>query len=121
MTKLKAFADDKLDVAKMTISVFDQVENTGGKEEKCWSPAFSPFPLVFSKAIFCRVFKSGDCVVKSFIFDIFPAMCEASCTWSGKIPPKNYKNPTTFSCKVFLGGVPWDITEGKIVCFVYLY
>ena len=41
-------------------------------------------------------------------------MCEASCTWSGKIPPKNYKNPTTFSCKVFLGGVPWDITEGKI-------
>ncbi|XP_045183747.1 cytoplasmic polyadenylation element-binding protein 1-like isoform X2 [Mercenaria mercenaria] len=42
------------------------------------------------------------------------AMCEASCTWSGKIPPKNYKNPTTFSCKVFLGGVPWDITEAGL-------
>ena len=44
---------------------------------------------------------------------VVAAMCEASCTWSGKIPPKNYKNPTTFSCKVFLGGVPWDITEGR--------
>nr|AAD12246.1 cytoplasmic polyadenylation element-binding protein [Spisula solidissima] len=42
------------------------------------------------------------------------AMCEASCTWSGKIPPKNYKNPTSFSCKVFLGGVPWDITEAGL-------
>ena len=39
-------------------------------------------------------------------------MCEASCTWSGQLPPRNYKNPT-YSCKVFLGGVPWDITECK--------
>ncbi|CAG2198175.1 CPEB [Mytilus edulis] len=38
------------------------------------------------------------------------AMCEASCTWSGQLPPRNHKNPT-YSCKVFLGGVPWDITE----------
>ncbi|WAR29550.1 CPEB-like protein, partial [Mya arenaria] len=44
------------------------------------------------------------------------AMSEASCTWSGKIPPKNYRSPASFSCKVFLGGVPWDITEG----YVYL-
>ena len=28
MTKLKAFADDKLNIAKMTIYVFDGVENT---------------------------------------------------------------------------------------------
>ncbi|KAK3094681.1 hypothetical protein FSP39_004853 [Pinctada imbricata] len=41
------------------------------------------------------------------------AMCEASCTWSGQLPPKNYKNPT-YSCKVFLGGVPWDITEAGL-------
>ena len=32
-TKLKAFADDKLNVAKMTISHFDRVENTVGKGE----------------------------------------------------------------------------------------
>ena len=31
LTKLKAFADEKLNVAKMTISLFDRVENTLGK------------------------------------------------------------------------------------------
>ena len=31
MTKLKALADDKLNVAKMTISLYDRVKNTVGK------------------------------------------------------------------------------------------
>ncbi|GAB6032006.1 Cytoplasmic polyadenylation element-binding protein 1 [Chamberlinius hualienensis] len=35
---------------------------------------------------------------------------DATCTWSGHLPVKVHKNPT-YSCKVFLGGVPWDITE----------
>lgn len=47
---------------------------------------------------------------------------EVTYTWSGQLPPRHYKNPT-YSTKVFLGGVPWDITEsmynvvylGKIV------
>ncbi|KAK3577374.1 hypothetical protein CHS0354_008471 [Potamilus streckersoni] len=39
------------------------------------------------------------------------AMCEASCTWSGQLPSRNYKGSVIYSCKVFLGGVPWDITE----------
>lgn len=38
-------------------------------------------------------------------------MHEPSFTWSGHLPPKIYKNPI-YSNKVFLGGVPWDITEG---------
>ena len=49
-------------------------------------------------------------VEQSWVF--LAAMCEATCTWSGQLPQKNYKNPT-YSCKVFLGGVPWDITEGQ--------
>ena len=65
VTKLKALADDKLKVAKMRISLFDRVENTVGKGEKCWLPAFSPFPTVFSKAFFCKFVKSRDYVVKS--------------------------------------------------------
>lgn len=32
--------------------------------------------------------------------------------WSGQLPRRNYKNPS-YSTKVFLGGVPWDITEGE--------
>ena len=65
MTKLKAFADDKLNIAKMTISLCDRVENNVGKEKKCWSPAFSSFPTVVYKVFFFRVIKSQDCVVKS--------------------------------------------------------
>lgn len=42
------------------------------------------------------------------------AFCEASCTWSGHLPPRTHKNPT-YSCKVFLGGVPWDITEAGLI------
>ena len=33
MTKLKAFADDKLSVSKMIFFLFDRVENTVGKGE----------------------------------------------------------------------------------------
>ena len=53
MTKLKAFADNKLNLANM-ISLFDRVENTG-KRQKCWLQAFSALPTVFSKDLFFRV------------------------------------------------------------------
>ena len=36
-----------------------------GKVRKCWKPAFSPFSTMFSKALFFRVVKSRDCLVKS--------------------------------------------------------
>ncbi|XP_066557812.1 cytoplasmic polyadenylation element-binding protein 1a isoform X2 [Amia ocellicauda] len=42
------------------------------------------------------------------------AVNEATFTWSGQLPPRNYKNPL-YSCKVFLGGVPWDITEAGLI------
>lgn len=38
--------------------------------------------------------------------------------WSGQLPRRNYKNPS-YSTKVFLGGVPWDITEGIKLCYMY--
>ena len=49
-------------------------------------------------------------------------MSEPTCTWSGQLPVKMHRNPA-YSCKVFLGGVPWDITEGKDLvysCKVFL-
>lgn len=36
------------------------------------------------------------------------------CTWSGQLPPRRYMNPT-YSPRVFLGGVPWDITESSLM------
>ena len=35
-----------------------------GKRRKCWLPAFSPFPSMFSKGFLYRVVKSWDCMVK---------------------------------------------------------
>jgi len=35
-------------------------------------------------------------------------------TWSGLLPQKFYSNPV-YSCKIFLGGVPWDVTEVSLV------
>ena len=40
---------------------------------------------------------------------------EASCCWKGKLPPKQYKTPIVYSTKVFVGGLPWDITEEDLV------
>ena len=40
------------------------------KRIKCWLPAFSPFPTMFSKAFFFRVFKSQDCAVELTLYSI---------------------------------------------------
>ena len=48
MTKLQTFADDKLNIAKMTSSKLDRVENTMGKGEMLVTSIFS-FSQSFSK------------------------------------------------------------------------
>ena len=64
-SKLKAFADDKSNVAEKLKFVLGKVEKHCGKRRKCWLPAFSPFPTMFSKEFYFRVVKSRDCIVKS--------------------------------------------------------
>ena len=49
MTKLKAFADDKLNVATIMISLFDRVENTVGKGENAGYQHFLLFLQCFPK------------------------------------------------------------------------
>ncbi|KAI1280857.1 Cytoplasmic polyadenylation element-binding protein 1 [Halotydeus destructor] len=39
---------------------------------------------------------------------------EPRCTWSGQLPQRQHKGPT-YSPKVFLGGIPWDINEADLV------
>ena len=51
-TKFKAFADDKLKVAKIMISVFDCIENIMGKEKKMLvSSIFSVSNNVFKRLL----------------------------------------------------------------------
>ena len=61
---MNAFADYKIIVTQKLKFVFGWVENMG-KGKKCWFLAFSPFPIMFSKAFYSRGVKSRDCVVKS--------------------------------------------------------
>ena len=61
-SKLKAFADDKINATEKLRCVSEKIENILGKRE---NTAFSPFSKIFSKASFLRVVKSRDCVVKS--------------------------------------------------------
>ena len=60
-TKLKAFADDKLNVTKMIISVFDRVENIVGKGEIACTSNFSFSLDVFKNLLFQRHQKVSLC------------------------------------------------------------
>jgi cytoplasmic polyadenylation element-binding protein len=42
------------------------------------------------------------------------AASDANYTWSGTLPQRTQK-PVGYSSKVFLGGVPWDITEPILI------
>ena len=59
MTKLKTFADDKLNVTKMTNSLFDRVENTAGKGENAGYQHFLLFPQCFLKPSSLGLLKVG--------------------------------------------------------------
>ncbi|XP_034233881.1 cytoplasmic polyadenylation element-binding protein 1 isoform X2 [Thrips palmi] len=39
---------------------------------------------------------------------------DVTSTWSGLLPARNLENPT-FSVKVFLGGVPWDMNDTMLI------
>ena len=58
-TKLKSFADDKLNVTKMTISSFDRVENTVGNGENAGYQHFLLFPQCFPKLSSLGLLKVG--------------------------------------------------------------
>lgn len=46
--------------------------------------------------------------------------CEPTCTWSGQVPAKDIQSGGTFSCKVFVGGVFWNVTEGNLFALSYV-
>ena len=66
LIQIESIRDNKIKVLKMMIFVFDRVENIGAKRRKCWLPAFSPFPSMFSKGLLLRVVKSPNCAVKGY-------------------------------------------------------
>ena len=63
---IESIADDNIYVYQKLTFVLRRVENLVGKKRKCWLPAFSLFPTMFSKGFFQRVVKSQDSMVKTF-------------------------------------------------------
>ena len=63
-SKLKKSEYNKINVTEKKNFCFGKGRKHCGKRRKCWLPAFSPFPTMFSKAFFLRVVKSQDGVVK---------------------------------------------------------
>ena len=61
-SKLKAFVDNKINNIKTEI-IFGMGRKHCRKRRKFCLPAFS-LPTLFSKGLFFRIIKSGDCVVK---------------------------------------------------------
>ena len=45
------------------------------------------------------------------------SVCQANCTWSGQLPHRSSTAApnSSYSTKIFLGGVPWDISEQTLV------
>ena len=58
-SKLKAFADDKTNVAKMANFAFDRIENIAGKEENAGYQHFLLFPQCFPNANISGSLKVG--------------------------------------------------------------
>lgn len=42
------------------------------------------------------------------------ALYDATCTWSGFLQPRAHK-VVQYSPKVFLGGIPWDLSEQSLI------
>ncbi|KAF7701792.1 cytoplasmic polyadenylation element-binding protein 1a [Silurus meridionalis] len=77
---------------------------------KCWTRT-APWPSWSRQS--ARV-HSFSIETKAQLHRQAAATNEATCTWAGQLPARIYKNPI-YSCKVFLGGVPWDVTEGSLL------
>ena len=58
-SKLKAFADDKINVTEKLKFVLGQIENIVGKGENAGYEQISPFPQGFQKSSFPRWLKVG--------------------------------------------------------------
>ena len=72
VTKKKAFAHNKIKVAKMRISLYDRVENTVGKGENAGNQHFLLFPQCFPKLACGNEFKAllihSVQMIKTFLF-----------------------------------------------------
>ena len=64
-SKLEELADNNFKFTENDREFSIRVENTG-KRRNCLLRAISPFPTVFSKDLYCRLFKTRACLGKGY-------------------------------------------------------
>ena len=64
LVQMKAFAGRQNKYYLKTEILFWVIRKQCEKRRKCWLPAFSPFPTMFSNGLIFREVKSRDSVVK---------------------------------------------------------
>ena len=69
--KLKAFADKKINIAKMMISLSDREKSIVGKGENAGHQHFLFLPTMFSKVFFCKIIVCLGFYAVSTIFQLF--------------------------------------------------
>ena len=72
--RVKALADDKLNIAEIRISESKEDRKHCEKRRKCWLPTCSPLPTMFSKGFFFRFVKSGLCGKELILHYTFPTV-----------------------------------------------
>lgn len=99
---------------------FNQLMPYGGSQLKNWSPQNSP-PSSTSSQGSCNGGGGSGSGGNDINLDRIArfhrssaAHYDATCTWSGVLPPRSHRL-VTYSSKIFLGGMPWDISEQSLV------
>jgi len=98
------------------VNVMKQMLGIQTENGKIFSPKDDKIPLSINQLINPSPTTSSDSYSIEKAAKMYRSaanVMEPTCTWSGHLPPKSHKNPI-YSCKVFLGGVPWDITEENL-------
>ena len=100
-TKLEAFADDKLNVTKMIISLFDKVENIVEKRRNCLYKQF----LLFSQCVQTASFpdESKSVIVWEWVNDIYCYRTHSSLI-TDNFYDNGYVGWQTLMIMVMLGG-----------------
>ena len=75
------------------------------------SPLIKNYNIVYFALKLVDVTQLSNCLVDNLLADAKPT---ASCVWSGDLP-SSARVSSPMSTKVFLGGVPWDVTEDLLV------
>ena len=121
-SKLKAFADNNLNVAKMMISVCDKFENVVGKGENAGYQHLLLFPQWFSKASLSRVVKTRDCLVRVNPFPNKPWFLRDCITSLLKAQQEKEKvlvmSNISFSCSAFYLFQELSATFNKFQIFI---